>query len=190
MIEYESHCHGGLLRELVDYSYQIGFFSWEIKMECGKFSLVKKNESVKIEKINIQEKLQEESTLRLLVSNFCFTASQHRGMSWTQNPRNIDVSDPTTLFKQGSCFPGTTLTSLCRSSKLKTPPSPWVPCSGAQSLSQQRVFYKVHAASLIFQFGPTVSGPTTGHQGKDLIVFFIIPSFQVYLHHHLFRDLH
>lgn len=31
MIEYESHCHGGLLRELVDYSYQIGFSSWEKK---------------------------------------------------------------------------------------------------------------------------------------------------------------
>lgn len=50
MIEYESHCHGGLLRELVDYSYQIGFSSWEKKkLECGKLSVVKRNKSVKTE---------------------------------------------------------------------------------------------------------------------------------------------
>lgn len=44
MIEYESHCHGGLLRELVDYSYQIGFSSWETKTGMWKAQSGKKEQ--------------------------------------------------------------------------------------------------------------------------------------------------
>lgn len=73
-------------------------------------------------------------------------------------------------------------------------------CSGAQSLSQQRVFSKVHTASSVFQFGPTLvlwlgtSEKTWSYFLLPLHFRFIsLPLGFILLpfhHYHLFRYLH
>lgn len=81
MIEYESHCHGGLLRELVGYSYQVGFFSWEIKTEIWEAQSGKKK-WISEDWINSQEEPQEEFPLRLLVCSMSFVSQPDSTEEW------------------------------------------------------------------------------------------------------------